>query len=140
MWNANGIIANVRSLKNQPTPVRRPIQQIKVATDMLVLLSNTSTYHLLGGRLPSHRAWTSTKADLGRQWPSDSSPSCACRGISCRKNTGYHMMDPKIRTQGAVRVRSRLQRNTATEASRRRKAQHIIERDTELYPGLGPSW
>jgi hypothetical protein len=32
-----------------------------------------------------------------------------CRGISCRKNTGYHMMDPKIQTQGAVRVRSRSQ-------------------------------
>jgi hypothetical protein len=40
----------MRSLKNQPTPVRRPIQQIKVATNVLVLLSDTSMYHLLGGR------------------------------------------------------------------------------------------
>jgi hypothetical protein len=29
-----------------------------------------------------------------------------CRWISCRKNTGYHAMDPKIRTQGAESVRS----------------------------------
>jgi hypothetical protein len=29
-----------------------------------------------------------------------------CRWISCCKNTGYHMTDPKIRTQGAIRVRS----------------------------------
>jgi hypothetical protein len=29
-----------------------------------------------------------------------------CRWISCRKNTGYHTTDPKIRTQGVVRVRS----------------------------------
>jgi hypothetical protein len=29
------------------------------------------------------------------------------RGISCRKNTGYHTTDPKIRTQGAVCMRSR---------------------------------
>jgi hypothetical protein len=64
----------------------------------------------------------------------------SCRGISCRKNTGYHTTDPKIRTQGAVRVRSRSRRNTATEASRRRRAQRTTERDTELYPGSGPSW
>jgi hypothetical protein len=30
----------------------------------------------------------------------------ACRWISCRKNTGYHTTDPKIRTQGVVRMRS----------------------------------
>jgi hypothetical protein len=30
-----------------------------------------------------------------------------CRWISCRKNTGYHATDPKIRTQGAERVRSK---------------------------------
>jgi hypothetical protein len=29
-----------------------------------------------------------------------------CRWISCRKNTGYHATDPKIRTQGAERGRS----------------------------------
>jgi hypothetical protein len=29
-----------------------------------------------------------------------------CRWISCCKNTGYHTTDPKIRTQGDVRVRS----------------------------------
>jgi hypothetical protein len=28
------------------------------------------------------------------------------RWISCRKNTGYHATDPRIRTQGAERVRS----------------------------------
>jgi hypothetical protein len=29
-----------------------------------------------------------------------------CRWILCHKNMGYHMTDPKIRTEGAVRVRS----------------------------------
>jgi hypothetical protein len=29
-----------------------------------------------------------------------------CRWISCRKNTGYHATDPKIRMQGAERGRS----------------------------------
>jgi hypothetical protein len=61
------------------------------------------------------------------------------RGISCRKNMGYHTMDPRIRTQGAIRVRSRSQWNTVMEASRRQRAQRTIERDTELYPGSGPS-
>jgi hypothetical protein len=62
-----------------------------------------------------------------------------CRSISCRKNTRYHMKDPKIRTQGAIRVRSRLQRNTTMEDSRRRRAQRTTERDTDFYPGSGPS-
>jgi hypothetical protein len=31
---------------------------------------------------------------------------CICRWISCGKNTRYHTTDPKIRTQGAVHVRS----------------------------------
>jgi hypothetical protein len=63
-----------------------------------------------------------------------------CRWISCRKNMGYHTMDPKIRTQEAVRVKLRSQRNTAMEASRCRRGQHTAERDTEHYPGSGPSW
>jgi hypothetical protein len=31
-----------------------------------------------------------------------------CWWILCRKNTGYHAKDPKIRTQGVVHMRSRL--------------------------------
>jgi hypothetical protein len=63
-----------------------------------------------------------------------------CRGILCRKNMGYHTTDPKIRTQGTVRVISRSRRNTTMEDSRRRRAQRTTERDTELYPGSWPSW
>jgi hypothetical protein len=33
-----------------------------------------------------------------------------------------------------------LQRNTVTEASRRQNAQRTTERDTEPYPGSGPSF
>jgi hypothetical protein len=57
-----------------------------------------------------------------------------CRGILCHKDTGYHTTDQKIRTQGAVRVRSRSQRNTVMGASRCRRAQ------TKIYLGSGPSW
>jgi hypothetical protein len=31
-----------------------------------------------------------------------------CQWILCHKNTGYHATDPKIRTQEAERVRSRI--------------------------------
>jgi hypothetical protein len=51
---------------------------------------------------------------------------------------GYHAKDPKIRMQEAVRVRSRLQRNTATEDSRCRRARCAIERDTNLTQVQGP--
>jgi hypothetical protein len=80
------------------------------------------------------------EADLEKNTPQPPIWRAKYRWISCHKNMGYHTMDPKIRMQGAVRVGSRSQRNTATEASRLRRAQRTIDRDTELYPGSGPSW
>jgi hypothetical protein len=44
--------------------------------------------------------------DLEENTPQPPTWRAKCRWISCRKNTGYHMMDPKIRTQGVVRMRS----------------------------------
>jgi hypothetical protein len=46
------------------------------------------------------------KADLEENTPQPPTWRAKCRWISCRKNTGYHTTDPKIRTQGAVHVRS----------------------------------
>jgi hypothetical protein len=62
-----------------------------------------------------------------------------CRWISCRKNTGYHATDPKIRTQGAECGRwiATKHGDGSLESS---NAQHTTERDAELYPGSGPSW
>jgi hypothetical protein len=95
--------------------------------------------------VPLTAAETSGVARIGADMAADAAAPMrnflelgACRGILCRKNMGYHMTDPNIRTQGAVRMRSRSQRNMATEASRHRRAQRTIERDTELYPGSGP--
>jgi hypothetical protein len=48
---------------------------------------------------------THVEADL-ENTPQPPTWRAKCRWISCRKNTGYHTTDPKIRTQGAVRVRS----------------------------------
>jgi hypothetical protein len=46
------------------------------------------------------------KADLEENTPQPPTWRAKSQWISCRKNTGYHTTDPKIRTQGAVRVRS----------------------------------
>jgi hypothetical protein len=58
-----------------------------------------------------------------------------CRWISCRNAT-----DPKIRTQGAERVRSWIATKHGGESLETSNAQRTAERDTELYPGSGPSW
>jgi hypothetical protein len=63
-----------------------------------------------------------------------------CRRISCRKNTEYHTTDPKIRTQGAEGVRSWIATKHGDGSLETSNAQRTSERDTELYPGLGPSW
>ena len=55
--NHHRIIARVRSLKNLPGIGEPDVQRNHVTTDVLVLLAETATYHLLGGRLPLHRAW-----------------------------------------------------------------------------------
>ena len=51
------IIAPVRSLKNLPGIVEPALQRNHVATDVLVLLADTVTYHLRGVRKPRHRHW-----------------------------------------------------------------------------------
>jgi hypothetical protein len=63
-----------------------------------------------------------------------------CRWISCCKNTGYHATDPKIRTQGAEHGRSWIATKNSDGSLETSNAQRTAERDTELYPGSGPSW
>jgi hypothetical protein len=63
-----------------------------------------------------------------------------CRWISCRKNTGYHATDPKIRTQGAECGRSWIAMKHGDGSLESSNTQHTAERDVELYPGSGPSW
>ena len=53
------IIALVRPLKNLPGIVEPALQRNHVVTDMLVLLLDTVTYHLRGGRKPPHCQWPS---------------------------------------------------------------------------------
>ena len=55
MWNAHRIIRVPH--KKPPGVVILRIQQPHVSPDVLVLLPDAATYHLLGGRLPLHRAW-----------------------------------------------------------------------------------
>ena len=55
--NHHRIIAPVRSLKNLPGIVEPALQRNHVATDVLVLLADTVTYHLRGVRKPRHRHW-----------------------------------------------------------------------------------
>jgi hypothetical protein len=63
-----------------------------------------------------------------------------CQWISCRKNTGYHAMDPMIRMQGAERGRSWIATKHGDGSLESSNAQRTAERDAELYPGSGPSW
>jgi hypothetical protein len=53
---------------------------------------------------------------------------------------GYHVTDPKIRTQGAERVRSRIATKHGDGSLGLSNALRTAERDAELYPGSGPSW
>jgi hypothetical protein len=63
-----------------------------------------------------------------------------CLLISSRKNTGYHATDPKIRTQGAECGRSWITTKHGDGSLESLNTQRTVERDTELYPGSGPSW
>jgi hypothetical protein len=63
-----------------------------------------------------------------------------CRWILCRKNTGYHATDPKIRMQGAKRGRSWIATKHGDGSLELLNALHTAERDAELYPDSGPSW
>jgi hypothetical protein len=80
------------------------------------------------------------KADLEENTPQPPTWHAKCRWISCRKNTGYHAMDPKIRTQGAERVRSRIATKYGDGSLESSNALRTAERDTKLYPGSRPSW
>jgi hypothetical protein len=83
---------------------------------------------------------THVEADLEENTPQPPTWHAKCRWISCRKNTGYHATDPKIRTQWAERVRSRIATKHGDGSLELSNALHTAERDAELYPGSGPSW
>jgi hypothetical protein len=83
---------------------------------------------------------THVEADLEGDTPQPPTWRAKCRWISCRKNTGYHATDPKIRTQGAERVRSRIATKHGDGNLELSNALRTAERDAKLYPGSGPSW
>jgi hypothetical protein len=83
---------------------------------------------------------THVEADLEEITPQPPTWRAKCRWILCRKNTGYHVTDPKIQTQGAERGISWIATKHSDGSLESSNAQHIAERDAELYPGLGPSW
>jgi hypothetical protein len=83
---------------------------------------------------------THVEADLEEVTPQPPTWRAKCRWISCRKNTGHHATDPKIRTQGAERVRSRIATKHGGRSLELSNALRTAERDAELYPGSGPSW
>jgi hypothetical protein len=78
------------------------------------------------------------EADLEENTPQPPTWRTKCRWISCRKNTGYHVTDPKIRTQGAERGRSWIATKHSDGSLKTSNAQCTVERDIELYPGQGP--
>jgi hypothetical protein len=80
------------------------------------------------------------EADLEENTPQPPTWRAKCRWISCRKNMGYHTMDPKIRTQGAKHVRSGIAMKHGDGSLESSNALRTAERDAELYPGSGPSW
>jgi hypothetical protein len=53
----------------------------------------------------------------------------SCQWISCRKNTGYHMTDPKIRTQGAEHGRSWIA-TKHSDGSLETSNAHALQRET----------
>jgi hypothetical protein len=83
---------------------------------------------------------THVKADLEENTPQPPTWRAKCRWIWCRKNTGYHATDPRIRTQGAKRGRSWIATKHGDGSLESSNTQHTAERDAELYPGSGPSW
>jgi hypothetical protein len=80
------------------------------------------------------------EADLEENTPQPPTWRAKCRWISCRKNTGYHTTDPKIRTQEAKCGRSWIATKHGDGSLKKSNAQCTVERDTKLYPGSGPSW
>jgi hypothetical protein len=82
---------------------------------------------------------THVEADLEGNTPQPPTWRAKCRWISCRKNTGYHATDPRIRTQGAERVRSWIATKHG-DGSLECRTRNALQRETKLYPGSGPSW
>jgi hypothetical protein len=70
------------------------------------------------------------EADLEEITPQPPTWRAKCRWISCRKNTGYHATDPKIRTQGAERGRSWITTKHDNGSLKTSNAQHTAERET----------
>jgi hypothetical protein len=83
---------------------------------------------------------THVEADLEENTPQPPTWRAKCRWISCHKNTGYHATNPRIRTQGAERGRSWIATKHSDRSLEWSNALRTAERDTELYPGSGPSW
>jgi hypothetical protein len=65
-------------------------------------------------------------------WPLDIVRD-VCRWISCRKNTGYHATDPKIRTQGAKHGRSWIATKHGDGSLETSNAQCTTERETPSF-------
>jgi hypothetical protein len=80
------------------------------------------------------------EADLEENTPQPPTWRAKYRWISCRKNTGYHTTNPKIRMQGAKRGRSWIATKHGDRSLESSNAQCTAKRDTELYLGSGPSW
>jgi hypothetical protein len=83
---------------------------------------------------------THVDADLGENTPQSPTWRAKCRWISCRKNTGYHATDPKIRTQGAERMRSRIATKHGDGSLECRTPDALQRERHRAYPGSGPSW
>jgi hypothetical protein len=64
---------------------------------------------------------------------SDYTCSDDCQWILCRKNTGYHATDPKIRTQGAERGRSWIATKYGDGSLETSNAQRTAERETPSF-------
>jgi hypothetical protein len=112
----NGLQA-IEDLKTCSTPAR--VDSAKAKTVMMII--------------------THVEADL-ENTPQPPTWRAKCQWISYRKNTGYHPTDPKIQTQGAEHGRSWIAMKHGDGSLETSNAQRTAERDTELYPGSGPSW
>jgi hypothetical protein len=73
------------------------------------------------------------EADLEEITPQPSTWRAKCRWISCRKNMGYHAMDPKIQTQGAERGRSWITMKHGDGSLETSNTQHTAERETPSF-------
>jgi hypothetical protein len=83
---------------------------------------------------------THVKADIEENTPQPPTWRAKCRWILCRKNMGYHATDPKTQMQGAEHGRSWITTKHGDGSLETSNAPRTAERDTEPYPGSGPSW